>query len=282
MEQQTSENMGPGERFYIFFLRLLIFVSKKIPFFGRPTKDLIILCYHSVGEHDWLFSVTPQNFYEQMKLLKNNRKILTIKEIIEDKNRYCEGGVIVTFDDGYTDVIKNALPVLKELEIPAVLFVLGETGNADRGELGNEEPLMSTEDILVLCREGWEIGYHTKTHPNLSRLDKEKLREEIVEGKERLERQLGIKIDYFSYPRGIYSEEIIEKVREGGYKAAFTVDGGPVSINDIYKLRRITIKRNTDIEEFEAIMLPLGVWFTAFYVKVLNFKQRLLDLPLKE
>ena len=38
-----------------------------------------------------------------------------------------ENSIVVTFDDGYLDVLQNAVPILERYQIPATIFVV--TGN---------------------------------------------------------------------------------------------------------------------------------------------------------
>jgi peptidoglycan/xylan/chitin deacetylase (PgdA/CDA1 family) len=40
--------------------------------------------------------------------------------------RVPHGAVAVTFDDGYKDIIRNALPIIEELEIPLTIFLISD------------------------------------------------------------------------------------------------------------------------------------------------------------
>ncbi len=155
----------------------------------------------------------------------------------------------------------------------AVSFAIGEREMADRRELGNNNLLLADEQIIALRRNGWSIGYHTKTHSDLRRADEAKIREEIIGGKKQLEKKLGIKIDYFAYPRGIYFKKIVESVKEAGFSAAFTTDGGSASKKDSYRISRISVEGSIGIKEFKAMLSPVGLWFTFFYSKTLKIKE---------
>lgn len=86
-------------------------------------KKVNVLYYHRVYDMKDdinLLCVTPAKFEQQLRYLKRNYDILRFGE---DWNN-CDGkGVVITFDDGYMDNFKYALPILEELEIPAVVFV---------------------------------------------------------------------------------------------------------------------------------------------------------------
>ena len=82
----------------------------------------MVLCYHNISDNvneDWNnVSITSDNFYKQMKYLKENFKIVGFEE-----NIYDYGSVAITFDDGYREGYLNALPILEELQIPAIFFI---------------------------------------------------------------------------------------------------------------------------------------------------------------
>lgn len=236
------------------------------------TKKSIILCYHSIGDTGWRYSVRTNNFKKQLDFLKNNYKLKSLREILADKN----GGVHITFDDGYRDVADNAFPLLEKINAKATMFVLSNYQTADKKELDNNLPLLDYRQIKFLSKNGWEIGCHTKTHANLRQLTDSELKDEIIDSKKMLEKKLGISIKYFSYPKGIYSEKIIEYVKNSKYDAAFTVDGYDINPKNqnAMKLSRISIEGGLKPEQVEALLSPLGLFVTGVFIKILIFKER--------
>ena len=90
---------------------------------------ILTLLYHRVNTIDNdinLLAVSPEHFREQMEWLKKNYPIVRFED---DWNLSTEDSVCITFDDGYMDNFTNALPVLKELRIPATVFVSTGTMN---------------------------------------------------------------------------------------------------------------------------------------------------------
>jgi peptidoglycan/xylan/chitin deacetylase (PgdA/CDA1 family) len=94
--------------------------------------------------------------------------------------------------------------------------------------LGNKKKLLSTFQINNLVENGWEIGFHSLTHSNFSKLTNKQLRYEVYLGKNKTEKKLGIKLKYFSFPRGFYNTQIIKSVSDSGF-AGFTVKGSESS-----------------------------------------------------
>lgn len=120
----------------------------------------------------------------------------------------------IYFDDGNDCIIKNALPImaelnlsgkrLLELNIRVVIYVITSSVGKDG--------YMSWGDIKALVEHGWEIGSHTATHPPLTGLPEEKLREELKGSKTEL-----------AYPGGFYDQAVIAETRKH-YATARSVD----------------------------------------------------------
>lgn len=88
--------------------------------------------------------------------------------------------------------------------------------------LSNYDIQLSRTDVEKIG-ERFEVGGHTVSHPqDMKRLSKEQLVDEIENNKKWLEDTVGKEIKWFCYPRGRYNEEVIDVVRESGYKYART------------------------------------------------------------
>lgn len=90
----------------------------------------LILLYHRVASLETdpqLLAVTPAHFTEHLAILRRMRfQILSLEEMVA---RMAEGrplprrGVVLTFDDGYADILHQAKPLLEMAEIPASVFI---------------------------------------------------------------------------------------------------------------------------------------------------------------
>ena len=73
-----------------------------------------------------LISATPQEFRSQMELVAERYNVVSIRTVLAAQRGEASlpaGAVLITFDDGYRDFEEHAWPVLRELSLPAVLFV---------------------------------------------------------------------------------------------------------------------------------------------------------------
>ncbi len=74
----------------------------------------------------------------------------------------------------------------------------------------------------------FEIGSHGYNHELLTRIDETHQREEVFESKAYWDSQ-GISVSKFCYPRGYYTEDIKDLVKEAGYESARTTKIGELT-----------------------------------------------------
>jgi hypothetical protein len=87
----------------------------------------LILMYHRVAEptlDQWQLCVSPANFATQMQALRRRRRPMALSELTHElgHGRCPRAAVVVTFDDGYSDNLSAALPVLEAFDVPATVF----------------------------------------------------------------------------------------------------------------------------------------------------------------
>lgn len=133
----------------------------------------------------------------------------------------------LTFDGIYKNVWENR-EILKGKQF--ILFItgayIGKDNVFDRGKMPFEE-MCNWNQIMDLVMMGGKLGWHTWTHPNLTRIrDENILRKEITPP---------FPMDYFAYPYGKFSQKAIEIVKDVGFKYAFSVRRGDGSR---YQLKR--------------------------------------------
>ena len=83
----------------------------------------------SLGLDPTMISATPDGFVRQMKYLANHYNIISICDIlyaISNGKGLPPRATLISFDDGYYDLIKYAWPILQKLKLPAVIFVATE------------------------------------------------------------------------------------------------------------------------------------------------------------
>lgn len=187
-----------------------------------------ILVYHNFGrESRGRLVLGARAFEEQMRHLKaEGYRVISLRdflEFMEQRRQIPRRAVILTFDDGYRSFKEFAYPILKELGFTATLFpytdYIGAGGNALRWA-----------DLQELAREGFDVQGHAKTHGDLRRRAGEpdaeyehRMKAELGEPQALFRRHLGRSADVLAYPYGRWDDRLLEKLKEYGYTAAFTV-----------------------------------------------------------
>ena len=105
--------------------------------------------------------------------------------------------------------------------------------------------MMGPEGVQLLDRAGMDIGGHTVRHPILARMEPDRARAEIAEGKAALEAIIGRRLRLFAYPNGKpvqdYGPEHVAMARSVGFDAAVSTAWGVASRGcDRYQLPRFT------------------------------------------
>ena len=95
-----------------------------------------ILLYHRVARiaHDpWALAVPPDLFAEQMEALSRTRRVVPLARLAEEleRGRARANWIAITFDDGYADLLHEAVPAMQRFGCPATMFVTtGALGGA--------------------------------------------------------------------------------------------------------------------------------------------------------
>ncbi|MFN4349912.1 MAG: polysaccharide deacetylase family protein [Hylemonella sp.] len=202
--------------------------------------------------------VAPSSFAWQMRMLRLfGYQGLSMRELEPYLNGEKRGKVVgITFDDGYQNNVKHALPVLIKNGFTATCYgvssMIGGSNIWDRG-LVAEKPLMTLTDWRIWRDAGMDIGSHTQTHAKLTELPPDRAREQVVQSKNELEQAVGCEVRHFCYPYGWYGAEHQEMARQAGYATATTTRRGRVHPgDDPYTLRRIMVARATNPLQFAA------------------------------
>lgn len=194
-----------------------------------PLRDTMVLCYHAVSP-TWPMSqsLPEEAFAEQVDLLLGRGyEPVTFTQAATTPSRGRR--VAVTFDDGYTSVLRAA-ELLAERGVPGTLFVVSDLmgGRAEwlsDDEIGGagyrpETELMGWDDVRALAAQGWEIGSHTRSHAHLTRCDDARLEDELAGSRAAVTEQLGAPCTSIAFPFGDMDERVVQATRRAGYTAA--------------------------------------------------------------
>ena len=165
--------------------------------------------------------------------------------------------VVLTFDDGYADFHREALPLLLRHRAAASLYVA--TGwLADAGAQRDGRPLapmLSWGSLAEVAAEGVEIGGHSHSHPPLDQLGGRRLRDELMRNQDLLEARLQRRVTTFAHPFGHSDARVRSAVRACGYRGACAVANAMAEPRQgPFALSRLTVRRSTTPGDFLALV----------------------------
>ena len=121
--------------------------------------------------------------------------------------------------------------------------------------------VLSWDEIKKLRKNGIEFGSHTHNHYLLTFEDPKTIAEELKTSKQKLEENLEEKIEYLSYPSGLYNPETEKIAKECGYKAGCSNSYGfNHKGTDLFSLKRLSLEESQSLDDFK---ISLGRLFGA-------------------
>ena len=163
---------------------------------------------------------------------------------------------LITFDDGYEDIIYYGLPILKKYTDKAILFI--PTKYIDKYNLWNPRSghiikHMNIQQINTWIEEGYEIGSHTHSHNNLIKFSRETIHQELEGSLEHLKTLFpNVNINAIAYPYGSFNSLVIEEASKL-YKGAFSVNQGiEFTPSRLYEINRVSINNSTNSSNIKA------------------------------
>lgn len=202
---------------------------------ARADGGLPILTYHKLGPRPR--GVRLKGLYVSRSLFEVQLRELRSAGFATVVPRESTGSVprsvqsvMITFDDGFENVLRHGLAPLQDAGFRAIQFLvadrIGGFNSWEQAEGESPERLMDESQVREWMAAGHMIGAHSCTHPHLTRLSPAAAREEIGASRRRLEDRFGVEILDFCYPYGDCNPAVRDCVGEAGFKTAYTTRTG--------------------------------------------------------
>ena len=182
-----------------------------------------ILAFHncSPGFLNGLNNYSPNRFKNLLiNIQENNYKFIGLSDYIDGGQK--ANFVVLTFDDGYETFYKYVYPILKNLSIPATLFIptdfIGKTNQWDYAGTIFPSEHLSIKQIKELSKNSITIASHGLAHRCLTQMSDRLLKIELTRSKEILEDIIERKISFISYPFGRFNTEVESIAAKVGYR----------------------------------------------------------------
>ena len=219
---------------------------------SRGQSPMSVLFYHRVADsHPNPWTVSCREFQRHVDYCREHTEIISLDELQSRSQAGFNDRLTssFTFDDGYAENCRFAIPLLMRLQIPCTYFVTLEniqTGKPFAHDVhrGRALPINSIDELRAMADGGIEIGLHTRTHFNFSRpVTDKQIRSEIIDAAGELADLLRRPVRYFAFPFGLPQHLVpaaIQAVRDAGlqgYCSAYGAYNFPG--DDPYHIRRI-------------------------------------------
>jgi peptidoglycan/xylan/chitin deacetylase (PgdA/CDA1 family) len=227
--------------------------------------ETTILCYHAVSR-DWNgpLAVHPRRLERQLRtMLRRGYAPRTLSQAMTAERP--QRTLVVTFDDAYRSVLTQAMPVLAALGVPATVFVttdLAATGAPVTDAIpiapdwvgpGEEMRSMTWEELRGVAGDGWEVGSHTCSHPDLTGISAGAAGEELRRSRQDCEEALQRECPSVAYPFGAHDATVVAEAQRAGYRHGVTLGRRllePAAAPGPLELPRLGIYRGTGSLEF--------------------------------
>ena len=221
----------------------------------RPrVPGVVVLIYHRVGRRsETEIDMPAAEFERQMAwLAETGRAVdidtavarLVLRERAREGVRSGPDPVVVTFDDGTSDLAEVALPILARHRVPATVYLATRHVDEQLPWPADGQPLSWAGAKEMVDSGLVTIGSHTHSHALLDRLSPEDAADELDRSKGLIQDNLGVAADHFAYPKAVAPPVPVERVVRDRFVSAAL--GGnrpnPYSRTDLHRLARTAVQ----------------------------------------
>ena len=207
-------------------------------------------------------TVTTTLFESHLKYLKGHGyRVIPLRELTDyflgKKQAPQPRSVVITVDDGHISVYRNMFPLVRKYNIPVTLFIYPSA-------ISNASYAMTWGQLREMKETGFfDFQSHTFWHPNFKK-EKKRLKPaeyesfvgtQLKKSKEKLEKELNVRVNMLAWPFGIYDDELLHKAKEAGYAATFTMERYPAdTLDQVIALPRYLITNRETERTFATIL----------------------------
>lgn len=113
--------------------------------------------------------------------------------------------VSISFDAAWgNEQTDTLLEILEEKDVSATFFLVGDWVEK------------YPDSVKAIAQAGHDVGNHSSTHPKMTELSRDSMREEIENCNEKIEGLIGRKVTLFRPPYGDYNNSVVETVNSCG------------------------------------------------------------------
>jgi len=259
LEKQAPFGMAAGTDHEFFLTH-----TRVIPI-GRASISVPILMYHYIRPAPSIYldrlgyrlTVTPDDFRGQMDWLSVNGyhpvDFNDLRAYFGGLTSLPSKPLVITLDDGYSDLYTTAYPILKSFRFKAVAYIVTSFVGQSR--------YVTSEQIVEMDQNGIQIASHTIDHANIGGASLGSATYQLTTSKAWLQHLIGHSVVDFAYPSGKFSSSAVYALQATGYDTAVTELPGTVhSRADRYTWTRIRVGGGESLSDFIYSLGPEEPW----------------------
>jgi peptidoglycan/xylan/chitin deacetylase (PgdA/CDA1 family) len=183
----------------------------------RPTPELFrvyhvpVLMYHRVvptseaGDSISGLVVSPETFSTQLKFLFDagwhTITMATLADDMETDRTVPDKTFVITLDDGWYDGYVYAFPIMRKYGFVGTFYVITSRINS--------ADFLSIQEMRTLEAAGNDIGSHTVDHISLQTVPLARVKQEVEDASEQIEKAVGHRPVSLAYPMGGLSVQVV-------------------------------------------------------------------------
>lgn len=260
-------------------------------------KIVNILTFHHVSEHLDDLTVPADVFEKTLQILSKKYNFISyddFKSYLFNEKKLPKKSLLLTFDDGYLDNFLYAFPVLKKLNIPAVVFIVTkniEINNKIRTSLpcirthkelkqNPDKKLFINTGEMQIMENSSLVAFesHTDSHISCEGKTKKELKDEFEKSLVFIKSYTSSKEPYgFCWPKGRFDDMAMEIIKKSEYKFAFsTLEGAFCKGDDPFAIRRVDCSSysGSQKEYIKRVIRKLCIYSNPFISRpYMNFRE---------
>lgn len=215
------------------------------PLLTTPSAEhsFVILQYHHVSrDTPPITSVSPEQLEKHMAYLAEHHQVISLQtalNALSNDTPLPERSVVITFDDGYKNIVENGHPILQKYGFEYTIFV-------NPSQIGVLSSQLSWDDVKKMSQEGVTFANHTLDHLHLlNRFPNEddsqwlaRLKDNITMAENQLSEQLGYSKKWLAYPFGEFDLKLKGMLKTMGYVAFGQHSGAVGKFSDLQSIPR--------------------------------------------
>lgn len=233
----------------LFALELAQDDSKPMLKTANHDSGFVILMYHHVSdETPRSTSVTPAELEQHLAYLSEFHTVVSLQSAlnaIENKTTLPEKAVVITFDDGYRNILENAHALIRKYGFEYTIFI-----NPSQIDTSNSQ--LTWGDVKKMSKEGVTFANHTLDHLHLldRRPDEDKsawlnrIEQNIDEAESELSEKLGYSKKWLAYPFGEFDIDVKAMLKKKGYLGFGQHSGAVGQLSDLQSIPRFPAAGN--------------------------------------